>query len=147
MNRTHLVFWSSGSRKVTDERGAEEYQNDPDWERTIDVFALAGIAHDANRLHCLSTGDGSQLPWESSPPWQRDSMVAGVLKIIENPEITPEQLHEAWCEHKLAEGWNYGPVKDAEAKTHPCLMPYDELPDTQRRKDRIIRAITMAFVA
>jgi hypothetical protein len=32
-------------------------------------------------------------------------------------------------------------VKDPEAKTHPCLVPYDDLPEYQQLKDRVFLAI------
>jgi hypothetical protein len=43
--------------------------------------------------------------------------------------------------HKIAEGWVYGAVKDPEAKTHPCIMPFDDLPPEQRAKDYIFRGV------
>ncbi|MFD0468599.1 RyR domain-containing protein [Nonomuraea thailandensis] len=54
-------------------------------------------------------------------------------------------MHEAWCEHKRAEGWTYGPDKDPDAKTHPCLVPYDQLPVEQRVKDAVFHAIVGAL--
>lgn len=33
--------------------------------------------------------------------------------------------------NKIADGWKYGEAKDPEAKTHPCLVPFDKLPEFQ----------------
>ena len=41
--------------------------------------------------------------------------------------------------------WSYGEVKDAEAKTHPCLIPYDQLPEFQKAKDKLFVAIVDAL--
>jgi hypothetical protein len=38
-------------------------------------------------------------------------------------------------------------VKDAELKTHPCLVPFEELPKFQQQKDRLFRAIVKALTA
>lgn len=56
-------------------------------------------------------------------------------------EMTPEQSHELWYAHKLAEGWKYGPVKNPETKEHPCMVAYQELPADQRVKDHLFRAV------
>jgi hypothetical protein len=55
------------------------------------------------------------------------------------------ELHVSWCRLKRAEGWEYGPVKDGEAKTHPCLVLHGELPCEQRRKDVLFGAILAAL--
>lgn len=38
-----------------------------------------------------------------------------------------------------------GPVKDAEKKEHPCIVPYDQLPLDQRMKDYIFAGIVHAI--
>jgi hypothetical protein len=57
----------------------------------------------------------------------------------------PSASHESWLEEKRADGWKYGPVKDAAKKEHPCFMPYDGLPVDQRLKDYLFSAIVEAF--
>lgn len=105
---------------------------------------IARLCHEANRAYCLALGDTSQVPWDEAEQWQRDSAVKGVEFILANPEASPAASHESWLEEKRATGWSYGPVKDAEAKTHPCFVPYDELPIEQRAKDYIFGAIVRA---
>jgi hypothetical protein len=107
---------------------------------------IARVCHEANRAIQQVTGDPAiSPPWDEAPDWQRESAVEGVEKAIAG--ATPEQLHESWCEFKLADGWAYGPVKDAEAKTHPCLVAYDQLPAEQRSKDAVFSAIVQALAA
>lgn len=45
---------------------------------------------------------------------------------------------------RIAEGWTYGPVKDFAAKTSPCLIPYADLPEAQRRKDALFQSVVRA---
>ena len=98
---------------------------------------IARIAHELNRLYCESIGDWSQELWMDASEWQRDSVMAGVRAIGEGRVIGPEQSHESWLAQKIAEGWTYGPVKDVEAKRHPCIAAFSELPREQQMKDRL----------
>ena len=46
---------------------------------------------------------------------------------------------------KERDGWVHGPVKDADAKTHPMMIPYEDLPDFEKRKDVLVRAIAIGM--
>lgn len=107
----------------------------------------ARLAHEANRAYCESIGDTSQQAWEHAPEWQKASALNGVLAIAVNPDMTPEQCHQNWSAMKVAEGWVYGDVKDETARTHPCLVAYDQLPAEQRIKDIIFGSVVRAALA
>lgn len=109
------------------------------------VTAIARICHEANRAYCESQGDHSQPAWEDAPDWQRQSAVNGVLYAMGHPSAKPADSHESWLAEKRRDGWAYGPVKDPVNKTHPCFVPYDELPSTQKAKDYIFLAIVRAM--
>lgn len=109
------------------------------------IETIAAAAHEANRLFCIAIGDNSQVHWEDAPEWQRASAVAGVQSALNG--ATPEQQHESWCAYKVADGWVHGPTKDADAKTHPCLVPYAELPPEQRAKDSLYQAVVKGMAA
>lgn len=105
---------------------------------------IARVCHEVNRAYCQALGDMSQPAWEDAPMWQRDSARMGVdLHMSKN--VGPEASHESWMAQKVAEGWVYGPVKDADAKTHPCIVPFDMLPREQQAKDFIFRAVVHAL--
>ncbi|NJL72108.1 MAG: hypothetical protein HC888_11260 [Candidatus Competibacteraceae bacterium] len=88
-------------------------------------------------MFCSVLGDNSHTYWETAPESQRESVRKGVEAIIANPALSPEESHNGWMAHKLAQGWVYGETKDAAAKTHPCLLPYAELAPIQRAKDEL----------
>lgn len=105
---------------------------------------IARVCHEANRVLCETQGDFTQVSWWEAQQWQRDSAVAGVRFAVTG-SYTPQDQHEAWKLDKLAHGWTYGPEKDTVAKTHPCIVPYDELPRTQKLKDVLFQSIARAL--
>lgn len=109
------------------------------------IISIAAIAHAINAAYCASQGDLSQPTWDDAPEWQQQSAIAGVEMHLANPDATPEQAHESWLEQKIADGWVYGAVKDPDAKTHPCCVPYEELPVEQKAKDYLFRAVVHAL--
>lgn len=109
-----------------------------------DVERIARVAHEVNRAYCASLGDLSQPAWENAPAWQRSSAMDGVRFILANPGATPADSHDNWLREKERTGWTWGPEKDPEAKQHPCMVPYDQLPLEQRTKDYLFRAAVLA---
>lgn len=106
---------------------------------------IAQACHEANRVACIAAGDYSQKHWEDAEPWQRQSAVDGVQWRLVNMDAPASAQHDEWCRAKYRTGWKYGLVKDAQAKTHPCLVSYDSLPEHQKIKDRLFVAIVTAL--
>lgn len=113
--------------------------------RTEIVEEIARVAHEVNRGYCKALGDDSQPAWEDAPDWQKASARHGVELHLDVPHLTPKQSHEAWMEEKRLAGWKYGPFKNPEKKEHPCFVPYNELPESQRAKDYIFKAVVNAM--
>lgn len=107
---------------------------------------IAKAAHEVNRAYCQALGDNSQPAWEDAPEWQRSSARMGAdLHLM--GDFGPEASHISWVQQKLDEGWRYGSVKDPVARTHPCMVPFAELPPAQQAKDYIFRAVVHQFKA
>lgn len=115
--------------------------------RSVAIDTIAKLCHEANRAICEAAGDFTQKPWADAAEWQRASAREGVAFALANPNATPEDQHNAWVDAKLGAGWVYGETKDPEAKTHPCIRPYGELPFEQRVKDHVFRAIVRTILA
>lgn len=109
------------------------------------ALAIARVCHAANAAWCQANGDFSQKSWEEAAVWQRRSAVDGVDFALLNPDAPDSAVHDAWSVDKIADGWRFGEKKDAEAKTHPCLVPFEQLPPFQQAKDRLFRAIVKAL--
>ena len=62
------------------------------------------------------------------------------VKLPEELEQLVEQMsknvHEVWAETRIKQGWKYGEQRNDELKTHPCLVPYEELPEEEKEYDR-----------
>jgi DNA-binding transcriptional MerR regulator len=109
---------------------------------------IASVIHDANRRLQIVQGDPQPSPlWDDAPDYQARENIASVEEALADPERTAEQNHQGWCDRLTADGWTYGPVKDERAKTHPCLVPFGELPAEQQQKDRLFIAIVRALSA
>jgi hypothetical protein len=115
--------------------------------QTLAVIQIAIVAHAIDRAYRASLGDIFVPLWEDAEQAQRDSIVAGVEMHLANPDTTSEELHQAWLDEKLAEGWVIGAMKDLANKIHPCIAPYGELPPEQKAKDHVFRAVVHALAA
>lgn len=51
-------------------------------------------------------------------------------------EQMAKNVHEVWSETRIRQGWTYGKRRDDELKQHPCLVPYEELPEEEKEYDR-----------
>lgn len=61
----------------------------------------------------------------------------GVKHFLQNPNLTAEDNHINWMNMKESQGWVLGKEKDFDKKTHPDLIPYDELPLIEKNKDEM----------
>ena len=67
-------------------------------------------------------------------------------ELIELSEKIAENVHENWACGRISEGWTYGEKRDDEMKTTPCLVPYDELSETEKEYDRNTAIETLKLV-
>ncbi|MFI5842836.1 RyR domain-containing protein [Catenuloplanes sp. NPDC051500] len=115
------------------------------FERPADQAAvdqIGWVCHAANRAFQQAVGDARPSP-EWPDDWEREATEASVRRVLAG--ATPEELHTSWCDLKYKDGWRYGERKDPDAKTHPCLVPYEQLPERERRKDALFHAIVRAL--
>lgn len=51
-------------------------------------------------------------------------------------ELLARNTHDVWARQRLSEGWRFGPRRDDASKEHPCLIPYEQLPEPEKEYDR-----------
>lgn len=61
-------------------------------------------------------------------------------------EKMARNVHEVWAFNRQAEGWKYGKVRDDVKKYHPCLVEYDELPESEKDFDRATSQETLKLI-
>jgi hypothetical protein len=110
-------------------------------DSTIDL--IARVCHETNRSIQAFNGEEISPSYDYAPDWQKESAIEGVRKALAGNNA--EELHASWCDFKVETGWRYGPVKDDVAKTHPCLVAYEDLPEVQKLKDYIFAAVVRGF--
>lgn len=51
-------------------------------------------------------------------------------------EKMARNVHEVWAQSRISQGWTYGPERNDALKHHPCLVPYEDLPEVEKAYDR-----------
>lgn len=51
-------------------------------------------------------------------------------------EVVATAVHETWMQGRLKQGWKYGPERNDALKTNPCIIPYADLPESEKAYDR-----------
>lgn len=105
---------------------------------------IAQIAYEANRALQQVLGE-EQLspPWDQASQHDKDVNAAGAK--VARYGAPANVLHDVWVREKLAAGWTYGETKDAEAKTHPLLVPFDSLSPEDQAKDFLFVGVCSAM--
>jgi hypothetical protein len=79
-------------------------------------------------------------------PRVRDTAALGI-DLTELIEALAAHAHDEWAAQRLSDGWVWGESRCDIKKTHPCLVPYDQLPDTEKAYDRKMVLGTLGVVA
>ena len=67
-------------------------------------------------------------------------------------ELTPlleamsKNVHEVWAQERISQGWTYGERRDDSLKHHPCLVPYEDLPEEEKTYDRNTSTETLKMI-
>ena len=68
------------------------------------------------------------------------------IEILALSEELAKNTHEVWAQRRFAEGWKYGPERNDKRKEHPCLVPYEVLPENEKEYDRCTALEAIRFV-
>jgi hypothetical protein len=71
--------------------------------------------------------------------------IEGVAWRLAHPRASDAAQHDQWIAEKIAAGGKYGRVKDGVKKTHPLLIPFEDLPLVERQKDALVAAVILSL--
>lgn len=87
---------------------------------------------------------------QNSEDYQPQPSDTSDIRLPEELENLVEQLarnvHEVWAQSRVEQGWTWGPVRSDAFKTHPSLVPYDELPEEEKQYDRNTAVGTLKLI-
>jgi ryanodine receptor 2 len=61
-------------------------------------------------------------------------------------EAMAKNVHEIWAQERINQGWSYGEKRDDAKKLHPCLIPYEQLPEEEKVYDRNTSVETLKLI-
>merc|ERR1712196_550812 len=67
-------------------------------------------------------------------------------EVEELTEVLAKNAHDEWASQRFSDGWIWGAKRDDELKHHPCLVPYEDLTETEREYDRITSMKTLKLL-
>lgn len=111
------------------------------------IEKIARTAHDAIRGWRLANGQEGIPEWADAPDWMLAATKESVSAVLKNLGMSASAQHDQWVAAKKRDGWMFGHTKDSIAKTHPLLIPFDQLPEVERMKDTLINAIVAALAS
>ena len=73
------------------------------------------------------------------------------VQLAEELNVLIEQMaknvHEVWAQSRISQGWTYGSERSDALKTHPCLVPYEDLPEEEKDYDRNTALGTLKLIS
>lgn len=66
--------------------------------------------------------------------------------LLDLGEQIAKNVHDVWAAGRIKNGWTYGPVRNDANKQHPCLVPYEELPEDEKAYDRNTAQETLRLI-
>src|SRR5262245_4870456 len=107
-----------------------------------DLRGCARVPFHAARPHDRWHADPSARAPDVSTEYRPEPIqTAGVTlgdDLLALAELLAKNAHDRWSSQRFSEGWRYGALRDDQRKEHPCLVPYEALPESEKAYDRTI---------
>ena len=95
-----------------------------------------------NYLVVINTTD--KFIYEPSPIGLDDVELSEDLSELQ--EAIAENAHEIWAKNRRDQGWSYGPERNDQKKETPDMIPYCNLPESEKLYDREMAMQTLKLV-
>jgi hypothetical protein len=67
-------------------------------------------------------------------------------ELVQLRERLAENAHDLWAAQRMSDGWTCGPSRNDAQKQHPCLVPYADLPESEKEYDRKLATGTLKAI-
>lgn len=111
------------------------------------IEAIAETVHEAVRAWARANGQDAIPAWSDAADWMKASSRESAKFVLAHPGAGASAQHDQWMAQRLSAGWTYGEMRDEALKTHPMLVAYSELPQFEKKKDELVRAIVAVLGA
>ncbi len=74
------------------------------------------------------------------------SAVTLSAELVALTEKLAESTHDQWALQRMKDGWSWGKKRDDDKKTHPSLIPYAELSESEKEYDRLTAMETLKAI-
>ena len=105
------------------------------------LLEMMGFPDNYKKL--ISKGE-KNMKYEPKPIDTSDIELDNEILIL--AEELAKNNHDIWASERIKEGWRYGTVRDDKFKTSPCLIPYDKLPESEKKYDRNTAIETLKLI-
>lgn len=101
---------------------------------------LYRLLHEIDRI----VGEGAPVPrWEDLSPTQRGGIQELADWVLAEPSRRGNSvtIHQRWVETMAERGWQWGPERDPQQKTHPLMVRWDKLPAKRKLRLSLVSGI------
>ena len=67
-------------------------------------------------------------------------------ELSELAEMIAKNVHEVWSAGRMKDGWTYGEERNDTELKHLCLVPYEDLTETEKEYDRNTSQETLKLI-
>jgi len=101
-------------------------------KKKLSVAQTARAFHQTLQSLRGSWGTGELDDWEDTSEHNREMGCKFIREVMKNPQITAEAHHDKWVAEMAMRGYRNGDVRDHNAKTHPFMVPWEDLEHEDR---------------
>ncbi|MEP5567568.1 MAG: protein kinase [Halioglobus sp.] len=113
-------------------------QIDDSIPRVIETICLKAMSRDPGQRYTTALDMARDLEkYAGYDPTPIDvSWVTVPAELNDLVEELSENTHDIWAAQRYLDGWKLGDVRNDRQKTHPCLVAYEQLPESEKQYDR-----------
>ena len=99
------------------------------------------------KMDLITKLNGRQINTTYIPKHENTDDIQLATELNDLVEAMAKNVHEMWAESRMKQGWTYGLERNDQLKHHPCLVPYEELPEVEKVYDRDTMMTTLKLIS